>query len=135
MLLTLIVLFIVCKPPGKWAGLIAAATFAAYYFSTDLIFMGQRDFILCPLLLWTGPVVAPTVGRGPHAALTFSRGSALAAALIIKPYPIVWAVIRFILLAWYSRGAVWQTLGPTDTVQVMDTNAGGPQPLLRLQFR
>jgi hypothetical protein len=104
--LAVIALALFCRPFGRWAAVIAPTLFAAYYLSTDQIFMGQRDFLICPLLILAGHAVARSLERRSHPGRLFFGGLAIGASLTIKPYPLIWLGLLAAILAafqWHRR--------------------------------
>lgn len=84
--LTALAIAALASPWGAVASLGGAAAFAAYHLAGGAWQAGQRDFLLCPLLLvGVLGVVRWLEGRGRLASLAWS-GAAMGAAVTVKPH-------------------------------------------------
>ncbi|MBM3217368.1 MAG: hypothetical protein FJZ38_01570 [Candidatus Rokubacteria bacterium] len=91
---------LMAAPWGRVAAIGGALFFAAYHLAGGAWNAGQRDFLLCPLLLagalgvvrWAERLATPAPGRGLGGLpALFGGGLALGAGMTIKPHTIVLA--------------------------------------------
>jgi hypothetical protein len=103
--------------------LLAPTLFAAYYLTFDQIFMGQRNFLLCPLLMFAAHLVAERVEKGNGNHLFWLAGGLLGAAITIKPFPIVFVLMLAGIYLYGARSrlnkALADVLCPLSGVMIM----------------
>jgi hypothetical protein len=89
-------------PWGRTAALGGAFVFAAYHLAGGAWNAGQRDFLLCPLLLAGALGVARWAERNDARAIV-AGGLALGAGMTIKPHAIVFALALAAFIAVRAR--------------------------------
>ncbi|PYM14891.1 MAG: hypothetical protein DMD81_16635 [Candidatus Rokuibacteriota bacterium] len=99
-------LAVYARPWGRAAAAGSAALFAVYHLAGGAWQAGQRDFLLCPLLVLGAASVASWIERGSSASSLGWGGGLLGAALTIKPHAALLAVLLAIVIAvaaWRRR--------------------------------
>jgi hypothetical protein len=101
------ILAVYLRPYGRWAAALGPALFVAQYWTFDQRYMGQRDFMMAPLLLLGAHVVASSLERGRGWLWFFLAGVPVGAAIMIKPFPgaLLFLLVGVVLaVRWRSRG-------------------------------
>ena len=91
-------------PCGRLAATGAALFFAIYHLAGGAWQTGQRDFLLCPLLLLAALGVARWAERPPERSSLAWGGLALGAGITLKPHASVLAAALLVLVAVIARG-------------------------------
>jgi hypothetical protein len=106
--LTSLVVAALAAPWGRLAAAGGALFFAAYHLGGGAWQAGQRDFLLCPLLLLGALGVVRWSERGQGSALVLA-GLAVGAGVMIKPHAVLLALALsvLVLLAPPSGGSRW----------------------------
>src|SRR5207247_5364096 len=91
-------------PWGRLAAIGGALFFAAYHLASGAWNAGQRDLLLCPLLL-AGALGVARWAEGARVSALFGSGVALGAGLTIKPHVVVFVVAFAAFIAMRARGA------------------------------
>jgi hypothetical protein len=102
--LTSVAVAALAAPWGRAAALGGALFFAAYHLAGGAWNVGQRDFLLCPLLLG-GALGVARWAEGEGAWPVFASGLALGAGVTIKPHAIVFVVALAVFIVVRARFA------------------------------
>ena len=96
-------LWAAARSAGPWGGLAAAALFALYHVAGGVWLAGQRDLVLCVLLVWSAAAAIAAARADAQVRTRWLGGAALAlgAAVWVKPHA---ALLAALLLGWAWRG-------------------------------
>ena len=98
---TCVLLFVYCRPAGdRWAAASAGALFALHHVSGGAWRAGQRDFLLCLLLLVGALGVARSLEHGGALASRLWAGLALGAGMMVKPQSGAFWMACALVAAW-----------------------------------
>lgn len=87
--LTSLLIILYCAPYGRWAAAAASLLFVCYYFGNNPPHIGQRDFLMCPFLMYGAYCWARYLEDEFRARHLLLGGLALGAAATIKPLVLV----------------------------------------------
>jgi hypothetical protein len=90
-------------PFGRWAAVLAPSLFVAEYWTFDQRYMGQRDFVLTPLLILGAYLLVRGVEKNWKPGWMLAAGLPLGAAMTIKPFAGLLPVLlagALLALAW-----------------------------------
>ena len=99
---TMLLVFALAAPWGRVAALGGALFFAGYHLAGGAWSTGQRDLLICPLLLGGALGVVRWAERG-LLRLLLGAGAGLGVALTIKPQAIVFVAALVVFVAMHGR--------------------------------
>lgn len=104
LLLTVLATALFCRPLGRWAALFASLFFVAFHLGGGPFALGQRDFMICPFIMFASHFFAKYFEKNNPIRYLFCTGIVLGFAMLIKPQVfLLW--IFFLLVYVYKMFA------------------------------
>jgi hypothetical protein len=75
-----------CRPFGRWSAILGALAFAAFHLANGVYNLGQRDFLIVPLLLAASLAIVRFREHKPCITYLLLAGLAMGSTLTIKPH-------------------------------------------------